>query len=154
MFAAAAGFAEHRLPETITGLPRDAAHPFPSIYPKSCSAQAWSAIAVTAIVQALLPLRPAAPACTVLVGPAPAPVAARVDRHRTEGRRDDRDAPRQASPRQDHEDPRHRRDRPLTVVHQPPRHAVPRPAARAAALARTSFHCGNRRPTHAGGTDQ
>ncbi|HEX2075211.1 MAG TPA: glycogen debranching N-terminal domain-containing protein [Geodermatophilus sp.] len=68
-FAAAAVFAEHRLPETIAGLPRDAAHPFPSIYPKSCSPQAWSASAVVAMVQALLALRPAAPARAVLVDP-------------------------------------------------------------------------------------
>ncbi|MGY1605312.1 glycogen debranching N-terminal domain-containing protein, partial [Geodermatophilus sp. SYSU D00815] len=68
-FAAAAAFAEHRLPETIAGLPRDAEHPFPSIYPKSCSPQAWSASAVVAVVQALLALRPVAPARTVVVDP-------------------------------------------------------------------------------------
>jgi glycogen debranching enzyme len=68
-FAAAASFAEHRLPETISGLPRDAAHPYPGVYPRSCSPQAWSASAVVAVVQALLALRPVAPARAVLVDP-------------------------------------------------------------------------------------
>lgn len=41
---------------------------------------------------------------------------------------------------------------PLTVVHQPARHAAAGPATRAAALARTSFHRGTRRTPHPGGT--
>ncbi|MGW4498714.1 amylo-alpha-1,6-glucosidase [Micromonospora sp. NPDC004336] len=68
-FAAAALFAEHRLPEVLSGLPRDDAHPHPGVYPNSCSPQAWSASAVVALVQALLALRPAAPLRTVFVDP-------------------------------------------------------------------------------------
>jgi glycogen debranching enzyme len=69
MFAAAALFEEHRLPEVLSGLPRDAAHPHPGVYPNSCSPQAWSASAVIALVQALLALRPAAPLRTIFVDP-------------------------------------------------------------------------------------
>ncbi|MCW3842571.1 hypothetical protein ONA70_20950, partial [Micromonospora yasonensis] len=69
MFSAAALFEEHRLPEVLSGLPRDPAHPHPGVYPNSCSPQAWSASAVVALVQALLALRPAAPLRTVLVDP-------------------------------------------------------------------------------------
>jgi glycogen debranching enzyme len=68
-FAAAALFDGHRLPEVISGLPRDAAHPHPGTYPRACSPQAWSASTVPAIVQALLALRPAAPLRTILVDP-------------------------------------------------------------------------------------
>lgn len=69
MFSAAGLFAEHRLPEVLSGLPRDADHPHPGVYPDSCSPQAWSASAVVALVQALLALRPAAPLRTVFVDP-------------------------------------------------------------------------------------
>lgn len=69
MFSAAGLFTEHRLPEVLSGLPRDADHPHPGVYPDSCSPQAWSASAVVALVQALLALRPAAPLRTVLIDP-------------------------------------------------------------------------------------
>ena len=68
-FAASALFEGHRLPEVISGLPRDAAHPHPGIYPYSCSPQAWSASTIIAVVQALLVLRPAAPLRTILIDP-------------------------------------------------------------------------------------
>jgi glycogen debranching enzyme len=68
-FAAAALFEGHRLPEVISGLPRDEAHPHPGVYPNSCSPQAWSASAIVAIVQSLLVLRPVAPLRTILVDP-------------------------------------------------------------------------------------
>jgi len=68
-FAAAALFEGYRLPEVISGLPRDAAHPHPGVYPKACSPQAWSASAIIALVQALLGLRPAAPLRAVLIDP-------------------------------------------------------------------------------------
>ena len=68
-FAAAALFEGHRLPEVISGLPRDEAHPYPGVYPNACAPQAWSASAIIAIVQALLGLRPIAPARTILVDP-------------------------------------------------------------------------------------
>ncbi|MGC5022040.1 glycogen debranching N-terminal domain-containing protein [Micromonospora sp. DT47] len=69
MFAAAALFEEHRLPEVLSGLPRDDAHPHPGVYPNSCSPQAWSASSIIALVQALLALRPAAPLRTIFVDP-------------------------------------------------------------------------------------
>ncbi|MGC5032560.1 glycogen debranching N-terminal domain-containing protein [Micromonospora sp. DT229] len=69
MFAASALFAEHRLPEVLSGLPRDEAHPHPGVYPSACSPQAWSASAVIALIQALLALRPAAPLRTIFVDP-------------------------------------------------------------------------------------
>ncbi len=42
-FEAAALFEYHRLPELFAGHPRDAEHPFPGLYPKANSPQAWSA---------------------------------------------------------------------------------------------------------------
>ncbi len=68
-FAAAALFEGHRLPEVISGLPRDEAHPHPGVYPNACSPQAWSASGVIALVQALLCLRPAALLRTIVVDP-------------------------------------------------------------------------------------
>jgi len=68
-FAAASLFEGHRLPEVLSGLPRDDIHPYPGVYPRACSPQAWSASAIIAIVQALLALRPIAPARTLLVDP-------------------------------------------------------------------------------------
>jgi glycogen debranching enzyme len=68
-FAAASLFEGHRLPEVLSGLPRDDAHPHPGIYPNSCSPQAWSASAVVTLVQALLALRPVASLRTVIVDP-------------------------------------------------------------------------------------
>lgn len=68
-FAASALFEGHRLPEVLSGLPRDVDHPHPGIYPKSCSPQAWSASAVVCVVQALLALRPAAPLRAVILDP-------------------------------------------------------------------------------------
>jgi glycogen debranching enzyme len=68
-FAAASLFEGHRLPEVISGLPRDESHPHPGVYPQACSPQAWSASAIIALIQALLVLRPAAPLRTILVDP-------------------------------------------------------------------------------------
>ncbi|HEY2672012.1 MAG TPA: glycogen debranching N-terminal domain-containing protein [Rugosimonospora sp.] len=68
-FSAAALFEGHRLPEAISGLPRDAEHPHPGVHPQACSPQGWSASAVIAVVQALLALRPVAPLRTILVDP-------------------------------------------------------------------------------------
>lgn len=69
MFAATALFSGHRLPEVLSGLPREPAHPHPGIYPKSCSPQAWSASAIVALVQALLVFRPVAPLGAVVIDP-------------------------------------------------------------------------------------
>jgi glycogen debranching enzyme len=68
-FAAAALFEGYRLPEVISGLPRDPAYPHPGVYPGACSPQGWSASAIVALVQALLALRPAAPLRTIVVDP-------------------------------------------------------------------------------------
>ncbi|WP_193509206.1 glycogen debranching N-terminal domain-containing protein [Cryobacterium sp. BB736] len=68
-FSAASMFEGHRLPEVLSGLPRDRAHPYPGIYPQSCSPQAWSSSAIIAIVQSLLILRPVAALRTILVDP-------------------------------------------------------------------------------------
>jgi glycogen debranching enzyme len=69
MFAASALFDEYRLPEVISGLPREPAHPHPGIYPKSCSPQAWSASTIVALVQALLTFRPVAPLGAIVIDP-------------------------------------------------------------------------------------
>ena len=68
-FAAAALFEGHRLPEVISGLPRDADHPHPGVYPQACSPQAWSASTIVALVQALLVLRPIAALRTIVIDP-------------------------------------------------------------------------------------
>ncbi len=68
-FAASALFAEHRLPEVLSGLPRDDVHPHPGVYPNSCSPQAWSASSVVILIQALLALRPAASLRTIFIDP-------------------------------------------------------------------------------------
>ena len=69
MFAAAGLFEGYRLPEVLTGLPRDDAHPYPGVYPDSCSPQAWSSSAIVALVQALLALRPVAPLRAIVIDP-------------------------------------------------------------------------------------
>lgn len=68
-FAAAALFEENRLPEVISGLPRDPEHPYPGVYPQACSPQAWSASSIVALVQALLTLRPVGPLRTIVIDP-------------------------------------------------------------------------------------
>jgi len=68
-FAAAALFDDDRLPEVISGLPRDAEHPYPGVYPQACSPQAWSASSIVALVQALLVLRPFAPLRAIAIDP-------------------------------------------------------------------------------------
>jgi glycogen debranching enzyme len=68
-FAAATLFLGGRLPEVLSGLPRDVDHPHPGVYPRSCSPQAWSASAIVGLVQALLVMRPFGPLRTVVVDP-------------------------------------------------------------------------------------
>ncbi|HEY3122356.1 MAG TPA: glycogen debranching N-terminal domain-containing protein, partial [Vicinamibacteria bacterium] len=68
-FEAARLFDFYRLPEVFTGHPRDADHPFPAVYPKANSPQAWSASAVISFVQAMLGLYPYAPLDLLLVDP-------------------------------------------------------------------------------------
>ena len=69
MFDAALIFDSHRLPECFSGHPRDAAHPFPSLYPPSNALQAWSATTPFSLVQAMLGLQPYAPEGVLLVDP-------------------------------------------------------------------------------------
>ena len=59
-----------RLPEVFGGHTRDARHPHPGLYPGACSPQAWSAGAVTLMVECLLGLLPLAPRRMLVVDPA------------------------------------------------------------------------------------
>ena len=68
-FEAAALFEFYRLPELFGGHPRDAAHPFPAMYPNANSPQAWSASATFSLLQALLGLYPYAPLNLLVVDP-------------------------------------------------------------------------------------
>jgi glycogen debranching enzyme len=68
-FEAAALFEHYRLPEVFSGHQRDADHPFPALYPKANSPQAWSASAVFCFVQAMLGIYPYAPLNLLLVDP-------------------------------------------------------------------------------------
>lgn len=63
-------YAHHRLPECLAGHARDLDHPFPALYPRSCSPQAWSASALFTMVQSMLGLYPYAPLHALLVDPA------------------------------------------------------------------------------------
>jgi glycogen debranching enzyme len=68
-FEAAALFDHHRLPELFSGHRRSLACPFPALYPRANSPQAWSASATVCFLQALLGLYPYAPLRTLLVDP-------------------------------------------------------------------------------------
>ncbi|HSK08425.1 MAG TPA: glycogen debranching N-terminal domain-containing protein [Vicinamibacterales bacterium] len=70
MMAAAGHFRHFRLPEAIGGHSREEA-PIPTVYPESCSPQAWSASGTVQMAQALLGIYPFAPARVLaLVRPA------------------------------------------------------------------------------------
>jgi len=69
MFHATTLFEHARLPETFGGLPRDAHHPHPGIYPDACAPQAWSATAVFWFVQAMLGLWTYAPLNALIIEP-------------------------------------------------------------------------------------
>lgn len=68
-FEAAALFEYHRLPELFGGHPRDAAHPFPGIYPNANPLQAWSSSSVFTLLQAMLGLYPYAPLKMLILDP-------------------------------------------------------------------------------------
>ncbi len=68
-FEAAALFDLHRLPEVLSGHARSEALPFPALYPRSNSPQAWSASALFCFLQALLGLYPYAPLRLLIVDP-------------------------------------------------------------------------------------
>jgi glycogen debranching enzyme len=69
LFAATDLFVGNRLPEAIGGVPRDARHPHPGIYPQSNAPQGWSASMVVLLIQSLLGMRPVAPLGLLLIDP-------------------------------------------------------------------------------------
>jgi glycogen debranching enzyme len=69
MFEAAALFDFCRLPELFGGHARDDKHPFPALYPRANSPQAWSASAVFSFAQALCGVYPYAPLKLLLLDP-------------------------------------------------------------------------------------
>jgi glycogen debranching enzyme len=69
VFDASNFFEYGRLPEAISGHPRDAEHPMPSVYPNSCMPQAWSSSAIPIMIQAILGLYPFAPLKLLLLEP-------------------------------------------------------------------------------------
>ncbi len=69
IFEVSALFDYHRLPECFSGHPRDAAHPFPALYPKTNWPQAWSASSLFSIMQAMLGIYPYAPLNMLLIDP-------------------------------------------------------------------------------------
>lgn len=66
----AALFEHFRLPECISGHPRDDAHPIPALYPDANWPQAWSSASMFALLQALLGLEPDAPRARLALDPA------------------------------------------------------------------------------------
>jgi glycogen debranching enzyme len=68
-FEAASLFQYCRLPEVFAGHQRDEEHPFPGMYPRANSPQAWSASAPFTVLQALLGLFPYAPLKVLLLDP-------------------------------------------------------------------------------------
>jgi glycogen debranching enzyme len=69
LFEAAALFDYDRLPELFGGHARDQQHPFPGLYQKADSPQAWSASAPFAIIQALVGIYPYAPLNVLFLDP-------------------------------------------------------------------------------------
>jgi glycogen debranching enzyme len=68
-FEVAGLFKYCRLPEVFSGHERQAENPFPGLYPKANSPQAWSASAPLAILQAMLGIQPYAPLQLLLLDP-------------------------------------------------------------------------------------
>jgi glycogen debranching enzyme len=69
VFECACLFDAARLPEVLSGHPRDDAHPFPALYPGACSPQAWSASTLFALLQSMLGLYPYAPLHALALDP-------------------------------------------------------------------------------------
>lgn len=69
LFEAAALFDYDRFPETFGGHARDEQHPFPGLYERADSPQAWSSSVPFAIVQALLGIYPYAPLNVLFLDP-------------------------------------------------------------------------------------
>jgi glycogen debranching enzyme len=68
-FEATRLFDFHRLPEVFGGHPRDADHPFPPLYVRANTPQAWSSSMLFMLLQALLGLYPYAPLRLLIVDP-------------------------------------------------------------------------------------
>jgi glycogen debranching enzyme len=68
-FEAASLFEFYRLPELLSGHPRDNQHPFPAIHPNANSPQAWSASTVFPLLQSLVGVYPYAPLKMLFVDP-------------------------------------------------------------------------------------
>ena len=69
LFEAAALFDYDRLPEVFGGHARDERHPFPGLYQRADSPQAWSASVPFAMVQALVGIYPYAPLNVLFLDP-------------------------------------------------------------------------------------
>ncbi len=69
LFETASLYEYNRLPEVLTGHPRDEEHPFPALYPKANWPQAWSASTTICAMQAMLGLYPYAPLHLLFVDP-------------------------------------------------------------------------------------
>ena len=69
MFEVSTFFDYNRLPECLSGHPRDADHPFPALYPKTNWPQAWSASSLFSIMQAILGIYPYAPMNILFLDP-------------------------------------------------------------------------------------
>jgi glycogen debranching enzyme len=69
LFQAASMFDYDRLPEVLGGHARDEAHPFPCLYERADSPQAWSASAPFLMIQALLGIYPYAPMNVLFLDP-------------------------------------------------------------------------------------
>jgi glycogen debranching enzyme len=69
LFEAASLFDYHRLPEVFGGHARDEVHPFPCLYERADSPQAWSASAPFMLMQALLGIYPYAPLKVLFLDP-------------------------------------------------------------------------------------
>ncbi|MFZ1887486.1 MAG: glycogen debranching N-terminal domain-containing protein [Candidatus Binataceae bacterium] len=68
-FELAALFDSLRLPELVSGHPRDEDHPFPALYPDANSPQAWSASATYAMIEAMIGFFPMMPFKQLLLDP-------------------------------------------------------------------------------------
>jgi len=69
LFEAATLFDYDRLPEVFGGHPRDREHPFPCLYERADSPQAWSASVPFVVLQALLGMYPYAPLNVLFLDP-------------------------------------------------------------------------------------
>lgn len=69
VFALSDLFVANRLPETVSGLPRDARHPHPGIYPESCEPQGWSSSMVIMLAQSLPRMWAIAPQRLLIIDP-------------------------------------------------------------------------------------